>query len=86
MALCAVCIAAAVAAPIFLEGGVFPVLLAAGFTWQAIVYACAPVVAILADRDLRDSSPSRRALQRGGADLPSDTSPTAAATAVARRP
>ncbi|HKG38952.1 MAG TPA: glycosyltransferase [Conexibacter sp.] len=70
MVLCAVCIAAAVAAPIFLQGGVFPVLLAAGFAWQAIVYACAPVVAILADRDLRDSSPSRRALQRDRAATP----------------
>ncbi|WP_163511738.1 glycosyltransferase [Fodinicola acaciae] len=50
------CVAIVVAVPLILPAGPATYLLAAGFGWQAITYAAAPLVAWLGQRDLRRSA------------------------------
>ncbi|GAA0222398.1 glycosyltransferase [Cryptosporangium japonicum] len=51
--LAAGCLAVAVALPFAAPASVATVLFTLGFGWQALVYACTPVMAVLAERALR---------------------------------
>lgn len=62
------CVAAAVAAPLVLPPATFTVMLSGGFAWQAFVHATGPLLAFLAERDLR-----RRSV---AADVPTVRGPT----------
>ncbi|WP_051570598.1 glycosyltransferase [Cryptosporangium arvum] len=80
------CLALAIALPLVAPMSVATVVFALGFGWQALVYACAPLLAVLAERALRpgravtdhrdagtggDPGPHRR-VATGGADARDD--------------
>ncbi|MGW1991304.1 glycosyltransferase [Embleya sp. NPDC001921] len=67
------CLSIAVATPIALPVGVPTVLFTLGFGWQAMVYACAPLLAVLAERDLRTRPAASAADPRPAAGDPAPT-------------
>jgi hypothetical protein len=51
------CLVMAVATPVVMPVNAATILFTVGFAWHAFGYACAPLVAFLAQRDLRTPSP-----------------------------